>query len=69
MATRLMLSLKKAADKMGSFTRTDDLGGVTGALFASGHATMEHAMEVGVSTREYRGHSDAIDLPLVGHRL
>ena len=68
MATRLMLSLKKAADKLGSFTSTDDLDDVTDALFAGDHTTMEHAMEVGVSMHEYRGQPDAIDLPPVGNR-
>lgn len=49
MSSRLMLSLKKAADKAGSFTRTEDLDIVTDVLFVGGHTTMEHAMELGVS--------------------
>ena len=44
-----MLSLKKAADKSGSFTRTEDLEGVGDVVFAGGHTTMEYAMEFGVS--------------------
>ena len=51
MATRLMLSLKKAADESGSFTRTEDLEAITGVVFAGEHTTMEYAMEVGVSRR------------------
>ena len=48
MASRLMLSLKKAADKVGSFTCTEDVDVVTEVLFANGHTTMEYALEVGV---------------------
>ena len=53
MASRLMLSLKKAADKTGSFACTDDINvDVTEVLFANGHTTMEYALEVGVSRRD-----------------
>ena len=69
MATRLMLSLKKAADKCGSFTRTEDLDDVTDALFVGGRATMGRAVETDVSADGYRDQSEAIDLPLVGKRL
>jgi len=69
MATRLMLSLKKAADNLGSFTGMDDLDDVTDALFAGDHTTMEHAMEVGVSGHEHRGQSDAINLTRIGNQL
>ena len=54
MATRLMLSLKKAADESGSFTRTEDLEAVADLVFVSGHATMEYAMEIGVSRGDRR---------------
>lgn len=59
-----MLSLKKAADKSGSFTRTEDLDGVDDLVFAGGHTTMEHAMEVGVSTRRDRVRDQTVDLEL-----
>ena len=52
MATRLMLSLKKAADESGSFRCTGDLEVMTDVLFAGGPTTMEHAMETGVSRRD-----------------
>ena len=48
MATRLMLSLRKAVSKSGSFTRTEDLNAVIiGAPFASRHATMEEVRTTG----------------------
>ena len=56
MASRLMLSLKKAADGSYSATHTGDQGseGVeTDVLFAHRyHATMEYAMEAGLSRRD-----------------
>jgi len=67
MATRLMLSLKKAADQSGSFTRTEDLDGVDDLVFAGGggqHTTMEYAMEVGVAARRDRFRDQAMDLEL-----
>ena len=69
MATRLMLSLKKAADRLGSFTHTGDLEDVTDAQFVGVHTTMECAMEVGMSVREYRDQPEAIGLSVVGDRL
>lgn len=66
MATRLMLSLKKAADKSGSFTRTEDLDAVEDVLFAGGYTTMEYAMEAGLSTRYPR--DQTADLELVENR-
>jgi hypothetical protein len=67
MSTRLMLSLKKAADESGSFTRTEDLDAVADVIFARGHTTMEYAMEAGVSTR--RDHRDqTMDFELVETR-
>ena len=69
MATRLMLSLKKAADKSGSFTRTEDLDAVEDVVFAGGHTTMEYAMEAGLSTRTTRHLRDqTVDLELVENR-
>ena len=53
-----MLSLKKAADNSGKFTRTTDLNNVNSIVFAGGHTTMEYAMEVGVSTRRSRRRPD-----------
>lgn len=47
-----MLSLKKAADESGSFTRTEDLDAVADVVFAGPHTTMEYAMEVGLTKRE-----------------
>ena len=52
MASRLMLSLKKAADESGSFMRTEDLDAVTDVMFARRHATMEDAMEAGLSRHD-----------------
>jgi len=66
MATRLMLSLKKAADESGSFTRTEDLDGMTDVMFAGGHTTMEYAMEAGVSRYEHR--DQAVGLELLENR-
>ncbi|KAF9649416.1 hypothetical protein BDM02DRAFT_3128379 [Thelephora ganbajun] len=65
MATRLMLSLKKAADEAGSFTCTDDLEVTTSVAFAGGHTTMEYAMEAGVSRRD---RDQTGDLELVENR-
>jgi len=66
MATRLMLSLKKAADESGSFTRTEDLDAVTDIMFATDrHTTMEYAMEAGVSRREEYHSDQATGLELV----
>lgn len=67
MCTRLMLSLKKAADNSGEFTRTTDLNSI---VFAGGHTTMEYAMEVGVSTRRSRRRPDqtTVDLELADNR-
>lgn len=68
MATRLMLSLKKAADESGSFTRTEDVEAVADLVFVGGHTTMEYAMEVGVSTSR-RDHPDqATEFELVENR-
>lgn len=66
MATRLMLSLKKAADQSGSFTRTEDLDGVDDLVFAGGgeHTTMEYAMEVGVAARRDPFRDQTMDLEL-----
>ena len=72
MASRLMLSLKKAADKVGSFTCTEDVDVVTEVLFANGHTTMEYALEVGVSrrdgSRDQAGAWDVIALQLIESR-
>ena len=69
MSTRLMLSLKKAANNSGGFTRTTDLNNVESAVFAGGHTTMEHAMEVGVSTRRSRRPDQTtMDLELADNR-
>jgi hypothetical protein len=67
MATRLMLSLKKAADDSGSFTRTEDLEAFTDVVFAGERTTMELAMEVGVSRRD-RGHDQTMGFELVENR-
>lgn len=71
MATRLMLSLKKAADESGSFTRTEDLEAVPDVVFAAaaGHTSMEYAMEVGVSSRpDRRRDQTTTDFELVENR-
>ena len=59
MATRLMLSLKKAADKSGLTTHTEDSEQtVTDVVFVdqdhdrNHHVTMEYAMESGLSRRD-----------------
>jgi len=54
MATRLMLSLKKSADKSGAFTRTEDLEAINDLVFSrdGGHTTMELAMETGIYRRD-----------------
>ena len=55
MASRLMLSLKKAADKLGSSMRTEDAYAVTDVVFAGHrvtHVTMEYAMEAGLSRHD-----------------
>ena len=44
-----MLSLKIAADKSSSYTRTESEYAVTDVVFADYHVMMEHAMDVGVS--------------------
>lgn len=51
MATRLMLSLKKAAGKLGAFMRTEDLDVISEAIFVNDHTTMEQALELDVSRR------------------
>ena len=65
MASRLMLSLKKAADGPYTAMHTEDPSGVaTDVLFAQRyHATMEYAMEARLSSR--RGDREqTIDLEL-----
>jgi len=50
MASRLMLSLKKAADKSGAFACTEDLNNATSVVFTrGGHTTMENAMGAGTT--------------------
>ena len=68
MATRLMLSPKKAAGKSGLFMRTEGLDAVEDVVFAGGYMTMEYAMETGLSTstranRHFR--DQTVDLELV----
>ena len=65
MATRLMLSLKKAADASGSFTRTEDLDAFSDVVFAGEHTTMELAMEAGVSRRDRPGTDQTMGFELV----
>lgn len=63
MASRLMLSLKKAADDSGSFVSTEDLEAITDVMFARRHyATMEYAMEAGLSRP--RNRNQTVDLEL-----
>lgn len=68
MASRLMLSLKKAADGPYTAMHTEDdpSGAATDVLFAQRyHATMEHAMEAGRLSRRGDRDPQTIDLELL----